>query len=47
LLRNTRVRLSELSDRSYRTIGLAWRKGSNRGEEFELLGEFIAKSRAS
>ena len=47
LLRNTRVRLSQLNERSYRTIGLAWRKGSNRGEEFELLGEFIAKSRAS
>ena len=45
LLRNTRVRLSALSDRSYRTIGLACRKGSNRGEEFELVrssedGEF-------
>ena len=27
LLRNTRVRMYSLGDRSYRTIGLAWRKG--------------------
>ena len=44
LLRNTRVRLSEMGDRSYRTIGMAWRKGSRRGEEFRLLGNFLADS---
>ncbi len=42
LLRNTRVKLSDMGDRSYRTIGLAWRKGSRRGEEFRLLGHFLA-----
>ena len=44
LLRNTRVRLSDMGDRSYRTIGMAWRKGSRRGEEFRLLGHFLADS---
>jgi len=41
LLRNTRVRLQALGEKSYRTIGLAWRKGSARAEEFRLLGKFI------
>ncbi len=41
LLRNTRVRLHPLGERSHRTIGLAWRKGSARAREFRLLGEFI------
>ncbi len=41
LLRNTRVRLSPLDERSYRTIGLAWRKGSRQADEFRLLGEFL------
>lgn len=41
LLRNTRVRLWPLGERSYRTIGLAWRKGSRRADEFRLLGEFL------
>lgn len=43
LLRDTRVRMYPTSERSYRTIGLAWRKGSNRREEFELLGSFLAE----
>jgi len=41
LLRNTRVKLHSISEASYRTIGLAWRKGSRRSEEFRLLGEFL------
>lgn len=41
LLRNTRVRLWPMSESSYRTIGLAWRKGSRRVDEFRLLGEFL------
>ena len=41
LLRNTRVRLYPIRDESYRTIGLAWRKGSARADEFRLLGEFL------
>lgn len=41
LLRNTRVRLWPMGERSYRTIGLVWRKGSRRAAEFRLLGEFL------
>ena len=41
LLRNTRVRTQSIGDRSYRTIGLAWRKGSGREDEFRMLGEFV------
>ena len=45
LLRNTRVRLWPIGERSYRTIGLAWRKGSGRVDEFRLLGEFFRENR--
>ncbi len=45
LLRNTRVRMYPLDKRSYRTIGLAWRKRSSRAEEFRLLGKFLVKHR--
>ena len=45
LLKNTGVRLQPLSDRSFRTIGLAWRKGTGRSEEFRILGDFLAKQR--
>ena len=41
LLRNTRVKLWPMGERSYRTIGLVWRKGSRRAAEFRLLGEFL------
>lgn len=41
LLRNTRVTLHSMGEGSYRTIGLVWRKGSRRAEEFRLLGEFF------
>lgn len=41
LLRNTRVRMRPLGEQSHRKIGLAWRKGSGRAEEFRLLGNFI------
>ena len=44
LLRNTRVKLYPLAEISYRQIGLAWRKGSGRVEEFKLLGSFLAKN---
>jgi len=46
LLRNTRVKLYPIGDNSYRTIGLAWRKGSGREEEFRLLGDFLKETRA-
>jgi len=45
LLRNTRVRLRSISELSYRNIGMAWRKGSQRSDEFRLLGEFIRDNR--
>lgn len=41
LLKNTRVQLHAMGDSSYRTIGLVWRKGSRRIDEFKLLGEFL------
>lgn len=34
-----------VDERGYRTIGLAWRKGSARAEEFQLLAEFLALSK--
>jgi LysR family hydrogen peroxide-inducible transcriptional activator len=45
LLRNTRVRLQSLNDKSYRNIGMAWRKGSQRVDEFQLLCEFFRDDR--
>ncbi|HNP64893.1 MAG TPA: hydrogen peroxide-inducible genes activator [Woeseiaceae bacterium] len=45
LLRHTRVRLQPLREDSYRTIGLAWRKGSRRGHEFQLLGNYFRDNR--
>ena len=45
LLRNTRVKLWPMAESSYRTIGLVWRKGSRRVEEFRLLGEFLCEYR--
>ncbi len=41
LMRNTRVRLYPLPKNSYREVGLAWRRGSDRAEEFKMLGHFI------
>lgn len=45
LLKNTEVRLADLDEKSFRTIGLAWRKGSKRAEEFRLLGKFLVENR--
>lgn len=45
LLKNTRVKMYALNDKSFRTIGLVWRKGSARAEEFKLLGDFIRNNR--
>ncbi len=47
ILKNTRVRMKPLEENAYRTIGLAWRKGTDREEEFRMLGEFIAEQRAA
>lgn len=43
LLKSTRIKTWPLSDRSYREIGLVWRRGSSLHESFGLLGEFIVK----
>lgn len=45
LLKSTRVKTYPLSERSYREIGLVWRRGSMQGETFKLLGEFLRDSR--
>ena len=45
LLKSTRVKSYPMKKSSYREIGLAWRKGSARGEEFKLLGDFINQYR--
>ena len=47
ILKNTRVRMKPLEENSYRTIGLAWRKGTDREEEFRMLGEFLSEQHAS
>ena len=47
ILKNTRVRMKPLEENSYRTIGLAWRKGTDRQEEFRMLGEFVAEQHAA
>jgi LysR family hydrogen peroxide-inducible transcriptional activator len=47
ILKNTRVRMKPLEENSYRTIGLAWRKGTDREEEFTMLGEFFTEQHAS
>lgn len=44
LLRNTRVKLYALAETSYRQIGLAWRRGSGRVEEFAMLGRYLAEN---
>ncbi len=45
LLANTRVRTYPLAQPAYREIGLVWRQGSARDEEFRLLGEFVKRHR--
>ena len=45
LLRNTRVKMYPAGERSYRTLALAYRKGSARAEEFGLLAEFLKRQR--
>ena len=45
ILKHTRVEFHPLKSDSYREIGLVWRRGSKRGKEFRLLGEFIKNTR--
>jgi len=42
-LQNTDIETYPLDKTSYREIGLAWRKGSAREEEFRMLGEIISE----
>lgn len=44
LLKHTDIKTYPMGENSYREIGLAWRKGSARGEEFKMLGEVIIKT---
>ena len=46
LLKNTKVKTYPMKAGSYREIGLVWRKGSARGEEFKLLGELICENKS-
>ena len=43
LLRNTKVRMRGIGDRSARKIGLAWRRGSGRDDEFRLFGDALTE----
>jgi len=45
MLQGTQVKTYALGDKSYRTVALAWRRGSARGAEFRELGKFIAEHR--
>ena len=45
LLKNTRVRTMPLKSAPKREIGLVWRKGSTRGDEFREFGAFIRGNR--
>jgi LysR family hydrogen peroxide-inducible transcriptional activator len=45
MLQATHVKTYPLSDKSYRTIALAWRRGSSRADEFRTLGKLIAEKR--
>ncbi len=44
LINSSEIRTKELDVDSYREIGLVWRKGSTRTEEFKLLGQFIKQN---
>lgn len=44
LLNDTDINVHPLGEKSFREIGLAWRKGSAREEEFKMLGETIIKA---
>ncbi|MEE9552121.1 MAG: LysR substrate-binding domain-containing protein [Gammaproteobacteria bacterium] len=47
LLKNTQVKTLKLPTQNYRELGLIWRQGSARSNEFELLGNFICKQHAA
>ena len=41
LVKQSGLHIQKLEKDSYREIGLVWRKGSSRVDEFKILGEFI------
>ncbi|VAW34127.1 Hydrogen peroxide-inducible genes activator =_ OxyR [hydrothermal vent metagenome] len=41
LVKQSKIKIQGLAGDSYREIGLIWRKGSSRANEFRLLGDFI------
>ncbi len=43
LLANTRIQTQPLDKNAYREIGLVWRRGTGREQEFRALGAFIRK----
>ncbi|MCH8846121.1 MAG: LysR family transcriptional regulator [Proteobacteria bacterium] len=45
MLKNTNIRTQTMPKNSHREIGLIWRRGSARKNEFKMLGEFIKKYR--
>ena len=45
LLAQTQVRTYPLDEKAYREVGLVWRRGSARSDEFRQLGEFIRQHR--
>ena len=45
MLKNTNIKTQAMPKSSHREIGLIWREGSARGEEFKMLGEFIKKNK--
>lgn len=45
MLKNTNIQTQAMPKSSHREIGLIWRKGTARSNEFKMLGEFIKKNR--
>jgi LysR family hydrogen peroxide-inducible transcriptional activator len=41
LVEKSGLKIQKLDDESYREIGLVWRKGSSRANEFKMLSEYI------
>jgi LysR family hydrogen peroxide-inducible transcriptional activator len=44
LVNQSGLEIHMLEDNSFREIGLVWRKGSSRVNEFKLLGEYIKEN---
>lgn len=44
MLKSTHIKVYKMAKRAYREIGLAWRQGSGREDEFALLGQRICEA---